>query len=733
MPICVTTTTSNKDVSQGAVSGNYDALIAHLWLGLRHQAESYLPAPDIELIEKAYRAADRAHRPQTRNTGEPYITHPLAVARILADLRVDAETVIAGLLHDTIEDTDYKKPAIEADFGSAVAELVDGVTKMDRNEAGSKATQTAESIRKMMLAMTRDLRVILIKLADRLHNMRTISGKDRGGQRRIGLETLELYAKIAQRFGMNKIKAELQDLSFQAIHPWRHQVIAHHAEKLLVGRRQPMHAIERRFSALLDAEQVPHRILHRVKAPYSIYSKMETPRGVKPRRFNSVTDVYGFRIIVPKASQCYSVVGALHQQFQPREGTLRDFIGTPKQNGYQSLHTLLEIEPSIAVEVQIRSEDMDVLAERGLAAHWVYKAGVDSTNNHGTLKAREWVRSLLEGNQQQRDAMEFVEQVKVELFPDEVYVLTPNFKIIALPRNATALDFAYAVHTGLGDEAVMAYVDGALLPLRTRLISGQQVEIVTSKLSKPKPNWLEFVVTARARQQIRGHIKDLKHRQAVALGQRMLDRALAELGGTLETVSAELLAVVLAEQHCADLSELVAQLAVGNRSPELIARALLGTRDDGSVGAEQVIPVSGQDGDVVHFAHCCYPLPGDDITGFMSHGKGLVVHRHQCTNLQELRKNPERFVRTVWERHGDTVFKSQIRVDTQNARGVLARVAATFAEADCNIVDFRSIATDEASATLSFTAELRDVEHLALLFQKLGRLDVVISCQRAQN
>ncbi|HEY0231506.1 MAG TPA: bifunctional (p)ppGpp synthetase/guanosine-3',5'-bis(diphosphate) 3'-pyrophosphohydrolase, partial [Dokdonella sp.] len=637
---------------------------------LEQQLAVYLPAEQVARVRRAYEVGAVAHEGQTRKSGEPYITHPVAVAGILAELGMDAETIIAAILHDTLEDTQLTSEQIGAEFGATVVELVDGVTKLDKVRFRNRQEAAAESFRKMLLAMARDLRVILIKLADRLHNMRTLGSMAVDARRRIARETLDIYAPIAQRLGMNRFKAELQDLGFRALHPDRHRVISERIRALLGNRREAMSRIEMALNARLESEQIPHRVVSRIKSPYSIYSKMQGEH----KSFAQVMDVYGFRVVVDSVPHSYHALGAVHGLYKPLEGRFRDFIAIPKANGYQSLHTVLFGPFGAPIEIQIRTEDMDRVAERGVAAHWVYKTD-SSPSNSAQSRAREWVSNLVDRQTQMPSSLEFIENVKVDLFPDEVYLFTPKGQILALPRNATALDFAYFVHTDVGDHAVAARVDKRLVPLRTRLASGETVEIVTAPSASPSPQWLEWVVSGRARTAIRHHLKRLQHEDAVEFGHRMLDRALDALEASLESIPHAVLDRYLAEQKYKRLEELLADIALGNRVADAVAQALLAAQGEPPHVARQrsneKILISGAERGVLSFGNCCHPVPGDEIMGYLSPGKGIVVHRVECPNVPELRKSPERCVEIAWDKDVQGDYKVELRIEVSNKPGVL--------------------------------------------------------------
>jgi guanosine-3',5'-bis(diphosphate) 3'-pyrophosphohydrolase len=683
----------------------------------------YLPPEQIERVRKAYLIGAHAHAGQTRKSGEPYITHPVAVAGILADLGMDVETIVAAILHDTLEDTPLSRSELESGFGTTVAELVDGVTKLDKVRFLSQQEAAAESFRKMLLAMARDLRVILIKLADRLHNMRTLGAMAPESRRRIARETLDIYAPIAQRLGMNKFKSELQELGFRMLFPLRYRVIAARIRSLLGNRRESMSKIEAALSARLHAERIAHRIISRIKSPYSIYTKMRAEH----KSFTQVMDVYGFRVVVSSTMQCYHALGAVHALYKPLEARFRDFIAIPKANGYQSLHTVLFGAFGAPIEIQIRTEEMDQVAERGVAAHWVYKT-TDPTNA-AQSRAREWVAGLVDAQTRSVSSLEFIENVKVDLFPDDVYLFTPKGQIFALPRNATALDFAYFVHTDVGNHAVAARVDKKLVPLRTRLSSGETVEIITAPSAQPHPQWLEWVVSGRARIAIRNHLKHLQHEDAVQFGHRMLDRALEMRGVPLEAIPAQALDRYLAEAKYKRLEELLADIALGNRMPDQVAAKLVQARgvsagEQAPLSTEKILINGGERG-VLSFGNCCHPVPGDDIVGYLSAGKGIVVHRLDCPNVVEYRKTPERMIAIDWDHEVSGDYRVQLRIVVDNKPGVLATVAASIAEGDSNIENVEYQERDQQTSTLLFTIEVRNRKHLADVMRRVRRAAVV--------
>jgi len=693
------------------------------------RAASYLPREQLPLLREAWRVGARAHAGQTRKSGEPYITHPVAVATVLAELGLDVETLIAAILHDTIEDTPLTRADIAGQFGEDVAELVDGVTKLDKLKFRDRKEAQAESFRKMLLAMSRDLRVIMIKLADRLHNMRTLGAQSPEARARIARETLEIYAPIAQRLGMSLVKSELQNLGFRALYRWRHDIIEKHISSQPVVRREAMAQVEVKLSQGLAREGLEHRLVSRIKTPWSIYNKMQG----EGKSFDQVMDVFGFRVVVRSVSDCYRALGAVHAQFKPLDGRFRDFIAIPKANGYQSLHTVLFGPYGSPIEVQIRTEEMDLIAERGIAAHWSYKHGGESPNS-AQARAHAWIVELIESQRAAGSSLEFLENVKVDLFPDEVYLFTPKGRILSLPRNSTALDFAYAVHTDVGNRAVAARVDRKLVPLKTKLSSGQTVEIISAKSAAPKPQWLEFVVTSKARTAIRHQLKQLEHEDAVQLGHRMLDRALEAMGSSLERLPPKRLESFLVEHRFPRLEAFLAEVALGNWMPSQAAQALMAYAElrggSHSKHAQEKILINGTEGGVVSFANCCQPIPGDEIMGYHTAGKGVVVHRLDCTNLAEFRKSPERWVPIDWDPNVSGDYDTSLIVDVENHTGVLAQLAAAVAQSNSNIERVDYLDRDSNAAQLRFAIQVRDRTHLAEVIRRLRRLNVVQAVRR---
>ncbi len=715
-------------VPGAGTAGTADGPLPDYFLQLE-RAAAYLPKDQLPLLRRAWETGAAAHAGQTRKSGEPYITHPVAVAVVLAELGLDVETLVAAILHDTIEDTPLTREQLAAQFGETVAELVDGVTKLDKLKFRDRQEAAAESFRKMLLAMSRDLRVIMIKLADRLHNMRTLGAQSTEARMRIARETLEIYAPIAQRLGMALVKSELQNLGFRALYPWRHAILEKHIRSQPVVRREALAQVEVQLSQRLAKEGLEHRLVSRIKTPWSIYNKMHE----ESKSFDQVMDVFGFRLVVRSVPDCYHALGAVHATFKPLDGRFRDFIAIPKANGYQSLHTVLFGPYGSPIEVQIRTEEMDLIAERGVAAHWTYKLGTDAPNS-AQSRAHAWIVELIENQRAADSSLEFLDNVKVDLFPDEVYLFSPKGKILALPRNSTALDFAYAVHTDVGNKAVASRVDKKLVPLRTKLQSGQTVEIITAKSAAPKPQWLEFVVSSKARTAIRHQLKHLEHEDAVQLGHRMLDRALEAMDSSLERLPKGRLDSFLSEHRYPRLEAFLADLALGNWMPTQAAQALMAYADLRPAGHShhslEKILINGTERGVISFANCCQPIPGDEIMGYHTAGKGIVVHRMDCPNLAEFRKSPERWVPIGWDSNVTGDYDTALIVDAENRPGVLAQLAAAVAQSQSNIERVDYLDRDVNAAVLRFNIQVRDRNHLAEVMRRLRRLNVVVSVRR---
>jgi len=703
--------------------------------------ESYLPPEPIRDIYEAFLFGAEAHQGQQRQTGEPYIFHPLAVARILAEMRMDHKCLMAAILHDVIEDTGIGKDQLAARFGDEVAELVDAVSKLTQIDFKSRAEAQAANFQKMMLAMTRDIRVILIKLADRLHNMRTLGVMAPPKRRRISRETLEIYAPIANRLGINSIRLELEDLGFRHHWPWRHWVLDRAVRGVRSNQKEVVSKVETAIRRRLAQEHIDAEVFGRRKHLYSIYRKMQE----KSRAFNDLVDVYAFRVVVDRVDTCYRVLGQMHSLYKPMPGRFKDYIAIPKSNGYQSLHTVLFGPQGVPIEVQIRTRDMHRIAESGIAAHWLYKAGADGGAPQGL--ASEWLQNLLEMQKDSGDSQEFLEHVKVDLFPDEVYVFTPKGRIMVLPKGATIVDFAYAIHSDVGNTCVAGRIDRRLSPLRSELHSGQTVEVINAPGAKPNAAWLNFVVTGKARANVRSYLKNLQQREAEVLGRRMLNAELAAFELDLDRLGEDRVAAYAAKAGLSSAHLLMVDIGLGNRPPVLVARRLAdaarggadpGDRDGAAGDAAETgvssapgrLALRGTEGMVVNFARCCRPIPGDGIVGIFSPGKGIVVHRVECRNLRELNGRGDKWIDVEWAEEADTELTTAIRVEVGNRRGALATIAAAIAEQGCNIENVQSREKDETSSTLDFLINVRGRAHLASVMRRLRQIPLVMRIAR---
>ncbi|MFP5382802.1 MAG: RelA/SpoT family protein [Gammaproteobacteria bacterium] len=697
---------------------------------LTKRLESYLPPEQVDLVRRAYHYAREAHEGQFRQDGDPYISHPLAVAGILTDMHMDAQSLAAALMHDVLEDCGVSKDQLATQFGDEVAELVDGVSKITMIEFPTRAEQQAENLRKMILAMTRDIRVILVKLADRLHNMRTLQSLPPTKRRRIAQETLDIFGPIANRLGMNNIRVEYEDLAFTAMYPMRAQRIGRAVRAVRGNRREVVTKLKETMETLLRNEGIEARILGREKHLYSIYCKMREQK----KSFDEIMDFYGFRVIVDKVDTCYRVLGILHNYFKPIPGRFKDYIAIPKANGYQSLHTTLKSHAGVPIEVQVRTEDMENMANNGIAAHWIYKSDDKEPVSGPQSRARQWMKGLLDIQKQVGNSVEFIENVKIDLFPDEVYVFTPRGDIMELPTGATPVDFAYAVHTSVGSSCVAARVDHRLVPLSTPLTSGQTVEVITAPGGVPSPAWLNFVVTSKARTYIRNFLKGQRRGESVALGQRLLEQALGEYGVVVGDLPIERVVGELAHGGYAQLDDLLEDIGLGNRAAPLVARQLGAIDDLGAFNASgRPLAIRGTEGMVITYAKCCHPLPGDEIVGHLSAGRGLVVHRDNCRNLvNELRENPERCLPLRWEKSVQGDFPVELRVELSNRRGALATLATIVAENDSNIDGISIVEKDAQIGVVSILISVHDRVHLALIIKRLRRVPGVGKISRGK-
>src|ERR1700689_2179588 len=685
---------------------------------LLDKLEAYLAPAQVERVREAYEFGAEKHRGQKRVSGEPYITHPVAVADILADLRLDADTLVAAILHDVIEDTPTAKAEIASIFGQVVAELVDGVSKLDQIQFKNRQEAQAESFRKMLLAMVRDIRVIMVKLADRMHNMRTLGVMPPMKRRRIARETLEIYAPIAERLGLYAVKLELEDNGFRALYPYRYKVLERELKRARGNQKEFIGKIPETFKATLKKAQVTGAVEGREKHLYSIYKKMQN----KHISLNEMVDVYGFRIIVDTVDTCYRALGLVHGVYKPMPGRFKDYIAIPRVNGYQSLHTTLFGPNGVPIEVQIRSEQMHRVAESGIAAHWKYKSGGDTFGGVEHDRAREWLASLVQ-IQEGGSSEEFLESVKVDLFPDKVYVFTPKGKILRLPTGATTVDFAYAIHTDVGNRCVAAKVDRRLVPLRTPRRNGQPREIITGKGPKPNPSWSSFLVTAKARAAIRQYLKNLKKGDALELGRRLLGLLLEEFSLNLKKIPAADMNAVVKELNLRDADELFEKIGLGERLAPLVARRL--QPDAGEHGAANgggPLMIAGTEGLLVTYARCCFPIPNDPIMAYLSAGRGVMIHRQNCGNLAEYRKQPDKWLSVAWESTRGRLFSSEIQLEINNRVGVLAAVASSIAGTETNIDQVSLEERDVNSSSLKFQVQVRDRKHLARVIRTVRRM-----------
>jgi len=686
--------------------------------------ENYLDPHNVQKVYRAYQFGAQAHHGQRRLSGEPYITHPLAVARTLGEMGLDAESLCAAILHDVIEDTPTAKAEIAEAFGAEVAQLVDGVSKLTQINFRSKAEAQAENFRKMILAMSKDIRVILIKLADRLHNMRTLFVMPPSKRARIARETLEIYAPIAQRLGINSIRVELEDLGFAALHPMRYRVLKERVRQQRGSRRELLDNVREEIQASVAEAGIDAQISAREKHLWSIYQKMRS----KQAGFEDIFDVYGFRVVVSDVDTCYRVLGHCHGRYKPLPGRIKDYIAIPKVNGYQSLHTTLLGPRRVQLEVQIRTAEMDRVAEAGIAAHWLYK-DPGQPSNVAQTRAREWVHGLLEIQENVGNSLEFIENVKIDLLPDEVYVFTPGGDIMELPKGATVVDFAYAVHSEIGDACIAANIDNRLAPLRTPVKTGETVEIIAAPVARPNPAWLDFVVTAKARSAIRQSLKRLQGAEATDLGRRLVERGLNAMDLSLSDLGDESINAALASFGVDTVDAIFEEVGLGRRLPWFVARYLAGG-DDAEDRPEApdgggALTLQGTEGAVVTFARCCRPIPGDPIVGFASAGRGVVVHHEGCNNIREYRKHPEKWVDVRWGAIAEGDYPVALDMDVMNNRGVLASVAAVISDLDSNIDAVEIDEKADMIATLRLVVGVRDRAHLARIMRRLRGLSAV--------
>lgn len=695
----------------------------------------YLDEEQVDKIHQAYLTALDAHRGQKRRTGEPYVTHPVAVACILADMRMDHQSIMAALLHDVIEDTPVTKETLEAKFGAEVAALVDGVSKLTQIEFVSRAEEQAENFRKMVLAMAKDIRVILVKLADRLHNMRTLGSLPSEKRQRKAKETLEIFAPVAKRLGMRGFSMELEELGFATMFPRRHAILKDSVRRARGNRKKVLALIEKTFEEGFSDSMLPSCTIEgREKHLYSIYRKMK----IKRIPFNEIMDVYAFRIIVDDPDTCYRVLGLVHSLFKPVPERFKDYIAIPKANGYQSLHTTLFGPYGLPIEVQIRTTEMDRMAANGIAAHWLYKSS-EQEMSRSQMRAQQWVQNLLELQQNAGTSLEFIESVKVDLFPDEVYVFTPKGKIMELPSGATAVDFAYIVHTDVGNTCVAVKIDRKLVPLSTPLSNGQTIEVITASRGRPNPAWLDFVVTSKARSGIRHYLKNQRRAESIILGNQLFQKALATHRLSLKKIPESVIALFLKETKLASFDDLLVEIGLGNRVSMLVVQRLsdmIGESDEEAVReetkaqAEVPMAIKGTEGMLVSYAACCCPLPGDPIVGVLNMGKGIMVHVDRCKRISKLQRHPERIMPLRWSEDASGDFLVSIRIDVLNQRGVLAVLALAVSDADGNIEDISVEDRDGRHYSVIFKIIVNDRPHLARVLRSLRQVPAVLKITR---
>ncbi len=693
--------------------------------------EKRFSAEQVRAIKEAYQLANESHQGQYRKSGDPYITHPVAVATLTVELNLDHLSVMAALLHDVIEDTAVTREDISSQFGEEVAHLVDGLSKLTHLHFQSKAEAQAANFQKMVLAMADDIRVVLIKLSDRLHNMRTLDAMSPDKRRRIGKETLDIYAPIASRLGITRIKNELEDLGFKALYPARWRVLGAAVKGARNKRRALVEKVESLIASQLKTENIHARVNGREKHLYSLYLKMRS----KQLSFQEVYDMFAVRIITDTGDNCYRTLGVLHSLYKPIPGHFEDHIAIPKANGYQSLHTVVSIPPGIPAEIQIRTEEMNHFAESGIAARWVHKVNEEGDFTHA--RTRKWLKSLLDMQETSDSSVDFFENVKVDLFPDEIYVFTPKGDILQLPANATSVDFAYAIHSQIGNTCVAAKINRQLAPLNTTLVSGQTVEIITSETGRPSPLWLNFIVTAKARAEIRHYLKNKGTEEAAEFGKRLLNRELSQYNQSTQSLNPERYESVLEEFQYSDIDNMLIDIGLGNRLPKLIAQRLLQKPEQDIVAHQEnqvttnPLVIEGSEGEVVSFPRCCMPIPGDNIQGFLTAGKGIVIHRSGCKNVGRLRRRPQQWVPVEWSTDYSGEFQTNIAVELYNKAGVLARVASCISDMGCNIenITFQGNPGTHSNTNV-FTLSVRSRKQLATLIRRLRHIPVVIRVRR---
>jgi guanosine-3',5'-bis(diphosphate) 3'-pyrophosphohydrolase len=692
----------------------------------------YLDPAQVNLVRRAYYYASEAHDGQSRRSGEPYVTHPLAVAGILQEMHMDHQSLMAAMLHDVIEDTGLTREAIAGQFGETVANLVEGVSKLNKLNFSTHAEVQAENFQKMALAMAKDIRVILVKLADRLHNMRTLDVLASDKRSRIAKETIDIYAPIANRLGMHNMRVEFEDRSFRMLYPMRAPLIEGAVRNASGHRKELVTQVQAALVACLSREGMPGRVIGREKHLYSIYMKMRSKR----KSFRDITDVFAFRIVTDSVDTCYRILGAVHSLYKPVPGKFKDYIAIPKVNGYQSLHTTLFGMHGVPIEIQIRTEEMESMANNGIAAHWLYKSS-DDKPNQSHIRARQWVQDLLEMQKQAGNSLEFIEHVKTDLFPDEIYVFTPKGTIMELPAGSTAVDFAYAVHTDVGNACVACRINRKLAPLSQPLQSGQTVEIIASG-TQPNPAWLSFVVTGKARSNIRHYLKNQRRSDAISLGRRLLNKTLSSFGFHLSNIPKEKVGGLLEETNFEVLDDLLEDIGLGNRMAFIVARRLI--PDDATAqqpieggAADTALAIRGSEGLLMTFAKCCHPIPGDPIVGYVSTGRGMIVHTENCNNVSDIRNDSKKYVSLRWDPGVEGEFTVELRVEVEHQRGIIATIANAVTSSEANIEKMTTTDKDAQFSIVNLTLTVRNRIHLARVMKRVRVIKSVTRVSRVRN
>ena len=697
--------------------------------------KSYLNPEQVNLVRRAYYYAEQAHDGQIRRSGDPYIIHPLEVASILADMHMDHHSLMAAMLHDVIEDTGIEKQDLASQFGDVVADLVDGVSKLTNMQFENKTLAQAENFQKMALAMARDIRVILVKLADRLHNMRTLGVLRPDKRRRIAKETLDIYVPIANRLGMHTLRTELEDLGFFAMYPMRSRLIRQAVRNARGNRKDLVGQVQQAIAARLEEEGLKGRVVGREKHLYSIYRKMRS----QSKSFDEIMDMFAFRVIVDSVDSCYRALGIVHNFYKPIPGRFKDYIAIPKANGYQSLHTTLFGMHGVPIEIQIRTQEMEDMANNGIAAHWLYKTGEEALSG-SHARTRQWLKGVLELQKNAGDSLEFIENVKIDLFPDEVYVFTPKGHIFELPKGATAVDYAYAVHTDVGNTCVACRINKRLASLSQPLQSGQTVEVVTAPGARPNAAWLNFVITGKARSNIRHFLKHQRRNESIALGRRLLNKALLSFDSNLEKIDEEFVKNQLVNFKLNDLDELLEDIGLGNRMAYIVAKILV---EPGSLPEnksqldiskrEAPLSIRGSEGMVISFGKCCYPIPGDPVVGHVSSGRGIVIHTDTCPNVAEIRHNPEKVLEVEWDKEVSGEFTVELSVELQHHRGMIASLATAITAVEGNIEKISMVEQDSQCSVVQLVLNVRDRLHLARIIKRIRNIKGVNSIVRRRR